>query len=354
MKGFGKLFVASLKEFGRDRTSLSFTIILPLLLVAFFGFAYAGTTGRMSVGVVYVGAGARNFTVARALRSDPNVKLEQGSNSTEMSRLHNGSVDAVTVITQSVSRPVRVYYDRGNGTVALAGAALAAELQGHTLPNSKSSPTVITAVGGLANSRLAFVIPGILATAIMWLGIFAAIPLVQQREQQVLRRFAVTPLSRSRLVAAQVLSRLSVSLAQAVLVLAGARLLFGVPIGSQFGSALTSIVVVAALVLLGAAGFVAIGYAVAALSSTQSSAHAWAQLLTMPMLVLAGVFFPVFLMPAVLYPVSALLPLTYLADALRQTTLSGQQFVPLGVDVAALTAWVVVPLAIAVRYFRWS
>jgi len=362
MSSFVKLLVASLKEFGRDRTTLSFTIILPLLLVAFFGLALNGGSQKLTIGISKLGwttPPMATFSLQETMLADvaglqqnQNVHTESGSPSTEMARLRDGTVDAVLAYSPG---HIRLYFDKSNGATSLAIQSLDRSLTtGIGSPNRATPPIVLDPVRGLANSRLDFVIPGILATAIMWLGIFAAIPLVQQREQQILRRFAVTPVPRSRVVLAQVASRLAVGLAQAVVILAAARLVFGVPIGARFGSGIGSLVLVAALVLLGALAFVSIGYAVAALSATQSSAHAWAQILTMPMLVLAGVFFPVSLMPAVLQPVVAVLPLTYLADALRQVTMNGQYFAPFGVDLAVLAAWIVGALAVSVRFFRWS
>ncbi|HEV3311712.1 MAG TPA: ABC transporter permease [Chloroflexota bacterium] len=351
MRAFRNLFVASLREFVRDRTSLSFTIILPLLLVAFFGFAYSGSTSRLIVGIASDNVPAITPAQVSRLRNDPSVQLEYGNRSTELARLHDGTIGVVLTAGKAGGQPV-IYYDRGDAGIALAARALAIDLGSGS--GRRESVARLATVSGLTNSRLDYVIPGILATAIMWLGIFAAIPLVQQREQQVLRRFAVTPVSRRTLVLAQVLGRLVISLIQAALVLTAARFLFGVPIGAQVGSTIGAIGIVMVLVLLGALAFVSIGYAVAALSSTQSGAHAWAQLLTMPMLLLAGVFFPIALMPGALRPIVALLPLTYLADALRQTALDGQHFVPIGVDLGAMAAWIVVSIAIAVRYFRWS
>lgn len=357
MNSFGKLLAASLKEFSRDRTSLSFTIILPLLLVGFFGFAYGGSGSRFSVGVVR-GSQLRGSTaILRTIRADRNLKTEFGSRRVELARLHNGSIDAVMApsATPTGRMSVTMYYGRGNGITNLAAQGLIARFETSGRHGSSSSAVVSSVrVHAASTGRLNFVIPGILATAIMWLGVFAAIPLVQQREQQVLRRVAASPVPRSTLVLAQVLSRLVVSIAQAAFILVAAGIFFGVPLGTRLNSVAEAIGVVVGLVLLGALAFVAIGYAVASLSSTQSNAHAVAQLLTMPMLLLAGVFFPVSAMPGFLHPVVALLPLTYLADALRQTTVAGQYFAPLSVDLAVLCAWVLIPIALAVRYFRWT
>ncbi|HZT97823.1 MAG TPA: ABC transporter permease [Chloroflexota bacterium] len=350
MTVFGKVLVASLKEFARDRTSLSFTIVLPLLLVVFFGFAYGGSGSTFSVGIVH-GVGRDTAPLLSQLRSDHNLRLVRGGLASEMANLRSGSVDAVLVFT-GAGRAPQLYYDARSGGSALAAQGL------RSITTRNGSTTVrsilLRPVQAVSHSRLNFVVAGILATAIMWLGIFAAIPLVQQREEQVLRRFAATPLSRGTLVGGQVASRLLIGLGQAVFILLAARLFFGVPLGTRAGSSLVGgLVVVAALVLLGSLAFVAIGYAIAALSSNQHGAHAWAQLLSMPMLLLAGVFFPLGVMPGFLRPLIALLPLTYLADAFRQTAVQGQIYAPLSVDLAVLAAWVVVPLAIAVRYFKW-
>lgn len=362
MRSFGKLLATSLKEFSRDRTSLGFTVILPLLLVAFFGFAFGGASGRMKVGVV-APAGISDAPTLTLLKSTGDVRPELGGKSQELAHLRDGTVDAVIVLSGTPARHSTrsvIYYDHSNGSTALAVRTLAAQIQ--TSGTTAASGTAMSAPGrvalspvsGVTTSKLDYVVPGILATAIMWLGIFAAIPLVQQREQQVLRRFAVTPLPRSRLVTAQVLGRVGVSLLQAIFILLSARLLFGVPVGGQTGSVLQSVLVIAGLALFGALCFVAIGYAIAALNATQYGAHAWAQLLSMPMLLLAGVFFPIALMPVFLQPVAAVLPLTYLADAFRQTAVQGPHFAPLSVDLLVLAVWIVVPMTIAIRYFRWT
>lgn len=250
MKVMAVLLKAAFKEFLRDRTSLSFVVLMPLLFVVFFGLAYQG---------------------------------------------------------------------------------LAAQTVWQT-----------TTVSGLE-----FLVPGVLGLAVMWLGLFAAIPLAADRELGVLRRFATVPVSLWSFVAAQVGVRLVVSLAQAALVLAAGWLLFGVVV---HGSWLLLYLVVA----LGGLAFVALGYAIAALSSTQQAAHGWAQLASFPMLFLSGVFFPVETLPSVLWPLAQALPLTHLVEALRYVALVGTDVNSLIWDAVVLTAWAALGLAVSVRYFRWA
>jgi len=54
-------------------------------------------------------------------------------------------------------------------------------------------------------------VPSILAMALMQLGVFAAVPLVQQREKGILKRIGATPLARWKLVGSNVLLRLVVA-----------------------------------------------------------------------------------------------------------------------------------------------
>src|SRR5205085_12493248 len=67
-------------------------------------------------------------------------------------------------------------------------------------------------------SAAAYFVPSILAMALMQLGIFASIPLVSQREKQILKRLNATPLSRTTFVASNVAMRLLIAAVQTVLI----------------------------------------------------------------------------------------------------------------------------------------
>ena len=182
-----------------------------------------------------------------------------------------------------------------------------------------------------------YLVPSILAMALMQLGVFACIPLVQQREKGILKRLGATPLSRWKLVVSNVLERLMVAIVDAVLIIGIGVALFGVKI-------LGSILIVAFLVLLGAAMFLALGYALAAFLRTEDQASGVVQLVQIPMMFLSGIFFQFEFLPSFLQTIGRLMPLTYLADALRQEMVNGTQVAPMSMDVAILTGWLVVCL----------
>jgi ABC-2 type transport system permease protein len=194
---------------------------------------------------------------------------------------------------------------------------------------------------------VAYLVPSILAMALMQLGIFAAIPLVQQREKGILKRIGATPLARWKLVGSNVLLRLMVAIVDAVLIVGIGFAVFNVHI-------VGNLLEVAAIVLLGSASFLAIGFALASFLKTEEQAQGVVQVVQLPMMFLSGIFFSFDFLPGFLQTVARFLPLTYLGDALRQVMVNGTQVAPLGADLAILAGWLVVCLGISARSFRWE
>jgi ABC-2 type transport system permease protein len=201
--------------------------------------------------------------------------------------------------------------------------------------------------GGTNDGGLSYLVPSILAMSLMQLGIYGALPLVQQREKLILKRLATTPLSPLAFIGAHAMVRLALGVLQAVLLITVGIGVFGVVVVGQLA-------LVLGLVLLGAATFTAIGYVVATFAATEETATLVTNVITFPLMFLSGVFFPMAQMPDFLQPVAVALPLTYLADALRQVMVGSEAFAPLVVEVGVLGAWLGAALLISARRFRWQ
>jgi ABC-2 type transport system permease protein len=138
---------------------------------------------------------------------------------------------------------------------------------------------------------------------------------------------------------ARISSQLVVALVQAAILLGLAKLVFGV---TFVGGPLS----LAVFVLLGSLAFLA----VASVSRKQESAVAPANLVSFPMLFLSGIFFPLDQSPVWLQDLARVLPLSYLADGLRQIVVYGVWLARLWLDAGALT----LTIALAVRFFQWE
>ena len=78
------------------------------------------------------------------------------------------------------------------------------------------------------------------------------------------------------------------------------------------------------------------------------------QIIQFPMLFLSGIFFPVEIMPDFMRPIIAIIPLTYLGDALRQVMVEATPLYPLILDIGVLSAWLVICMILAIKLFRWE
>jgi ABC-2 type transport system permease protein len=193
-------------------------------------------------------------------------------------------------------------------------------------------------------NSVSFFVPSILGMALMQLGIFASIPLVQQREKGILKRLNATPLPRWALVGSNVVVRLIIAAAQTALILGIGTAVLGVQISGNWP-------VIVGFVALGALTFTSIGYVIASFARTEEAANGMTSVIQFPLMFLSGIFFPLEAMPDWLRGVATFMPTT--GDALRQVMV-GSAPVPLGVDILVLGGWLVACLVISGRFFRWQ
>jgi ABC-2 type transport system permease protein len=194
---------------------------------------------------------------------------------------------------------------------------------------------------------ISYLVPSILGMSLMQLGVFAAIPLVADREKLIFKRLHATPLRRWQLVGSNVLMRLLIAIVQTAIIVGVGSAVFGVQVAGNW-------LLIGALVLLGSLAFIALGYVIASFATSEESANGMTSVVQFPLMFLSGTFFPIEGMPEALQTVARAMPLTYLGDALRQVMVDGTPFSPLWVCFAVLVGWLVVSFGIAARFFRWQ
>lgn len=191
-----------------------------------------------------------------------------------------------------------------------------------------------------------FLVPGVLAMGIMNGGIVGlSAVFVMMCERGVLRRIKATPFPLTNFITARVAAQFLVGLCQAAVLLGLAKLSFNLDIAGN-------LLDVAVFVFLGSLAFFTIGLFVAGVSRKQESATALAQLVSLPMVLVSGVFIPLDRLPTWLQDVAMALPLTYLADGLRQVMAYGASLANLRGDLLALILTSAVGFFLAVHFTR--
>jgi ABC-2 type transport system permease protein len=168
--------------------------------------------------------------------------------------------------------------------------------------------------------------------------------LADYREKGVLRRLQTTPAGPSRVLAAQVLVDLVLAAVAVALILAVARIGYGVFLPRQLGG-----FVIAAL--LAAAALMSIGLLIAALAPGGRAAMAIGQMLLIPMLFFAGLFIPIPAMSPAVQHVSHATPLGAAVEAMQY---AAQGHWPHLLPLLTMAAYAVAFGLAAARLFRWE
>jgi ABC-2 type transport system permease protein len=332
-----------------------------------FGFIFQGGGGGtgLQIGWVDEDGSAASQQLRAAFEGQEGNEVTDLSRDAAVEQMREGDLDTVIVVPAGYGEAVEaasaegappaapttvtVYTDpsRSNLTAAVfqsVGAVLGVVNLGGR------PPLVVPEAETIQTENLNFIsyfVPSMLALSVMQVGIFAAIPLVADREKLILKRLAATPLRRWQLVGSNVLMRLLIALVQAVIIVGVGIVFFDVQMTGPTGLSVVFIV-------LGAVAFLALGYVIASFAKTEDAANGMTSVVQFPMMFLSGTFFPIEQMPDFLQGIARLIPLTYLADALRQVMVGGAAFAPLWVCALVLLGWLVVCFGIAARKFRWQ
>ncbi|MEO8028339.1 MAG: ABC transporter permease, partial [Bryobacteraceae bacterium] len=198
--------------------------------------------------------------------------------------------------------------------------------------------------GGAINQVVNMVMTiGVLGTGFFGAGIRA----VMDREQNILRRFKVAPISAGPIIVSSLITGLINYMPVVVTVLVLSHFVYGMAVPERLGSLLL-------FLSIGVIAFRAIGMMVAAVVNSMQESQIIVQLLYFPMLMLSGATIPASILPNWVQIVSGFLPATYLFTGMQSILLGREGFFDNLTSVAALVATTLVASLLAVKLFRWE
>jgi len=339
--GLVQLTLWRLREFWREPEAMFWVFAFPILLALALGVAFSSRGPQALTVAVQAGAGAD--TLEAALARAPGLRALTLDSAEAYQRLRTGRVALVVI----PGNPVTVQYDSTRDESRLArletDQALQVAAGRHDVVWLRDA--LVTEPG---SRYIDFLIPGLLGLNIMGTGMWGiGFGIVRARQGKLLRRFRASPMRRVDFLIAQALARLVFLVLEVVAVLAFGALAFGVPLRG-------SLVLLAAVVLVGALAFAGLGLLVASRSQTIEGVSGLMNFVMVPMWVFSGVFFSWSHFPEAIHPVIRLLPLTALNDGLRAVLLDGAGAASVAPLVVNMLAWSVVSFAVSLRIFRWT
>ncbi len=338
----------------RNRAALFWNLAFPALFIVIFGVVFGrGTSVEFAVGVAGPESAFREGVVAD-LQANASFAVSVGEETAELQALEDGNRGVVAVFGTVPNEgsgefpPVTLYYNATAGPTAQIAVGAVRQT---VLDVAGGPPPLAILEQPVSAQDVSFMdvfAPGILAMSLMNSGVIGlATAFVTYRERGILRRIQVTPFPLTSFILARVLSQLLIAGLQAVILIGMAWAFFGLHLR---GNPLVLLLAIA----VGALAFLAIGFAISGIAPNAETAASYANLVTFPMLFLSGIFFSMENAPAWLRPITRILPLPYLVDALREPMTFGNGLSAIWPDLLALLITFVIAMAIAVRFFRWD
>ncbi|MCU7905882.1 MAG: ABC transporter permease [Candidatus Thiodiazotropha sp. (ex Epidulcina cf. delphinae)] len=327
-------FIAALQarnlEFLRDRTALGWNLIMPVLIV--MGFAFAFSTGEEEL-----------YKVGLYGRPDPSQPVH--------AFLQTRYVDFIPVenLEEMIDKVDRHQIDllldaRNNrywvNSTSPKGYLLERLLAPYRLRGEAVSGTEIRYVD--------WVIPGVLGMNIMFSALFGVgYVIVRYRKNGVLKRLCATPLSAFEFLSAQIASRLLMIVSVTAIVYVGTDLVVDFRmIGSYW--------LLLLILILGALSMISVGLLVAARITSEEAANGLLNLISWPMMLLSGVWFSLEGSHPLVQHLALALPLTHMIDAARLVMIEGAGIADVAAQLFTLSLFTLCFVTIGSKTFRWE
>ncbi|MDJ1132789.1 ABC transporter permease [Streptomyces iconiensis] len=334
---FRQMVRTNSRELFRDGKTAFFALVFPLLFLAMF--LALGTLAAGGTYHVAVTGSAGSPAVLENLKKPDGFQTEAWPESTPPKP---GDLAGYDAIVSPAGDKATVVVDPGKfGALKDIRSALSSS------GIDEDHVRFLTPDGGAPFDPLKAALPTGLLMALMSVAFFGtATPLIALRTRGTLRLLGTTPLNRMTFVLAQAPVRLALVAVQ-LLVLGTVAVAMGfLPLAGTLRLLVSG--------FLGAVMLFAFGYLIAARMRNAEVVNGLLGLLMPVVLFTSGLFLPLDLLPSVVGDISAVLPTTYLVDALNHDLNEAASTHTLLTDWSIVLAGAVVFGGLAARLFRWD
>jgi ABC-type multidrug transport system permease subunit len=369
-----QLILANIRELIREPGVLFWGIIFPILMSLGLGVAF---TKKKDV-VTTIAVIGRNHLVQEPSDTVSRLFSFLRVNNAGTARDQRGAITSKLVVTDEILgsttyffrsmewKEAMVLLKRGNLNVVLDEKD--GVVQYHFDPMNPDAQLTFLKLSTLLNTAAAdsrkpgngiipltvsgtryidFLVPGLVAMGVMmscmW-GVSYAI--IERRSKKLLRRMVATPMKRSNFLIALITVRVMMNFVEAGLLILFAWLVFHITIQG-------SVTALIALFVAGNFTFAGIAILISSHTAKTEIGNGLINALSMPMMVLSGVFFSYHNFPDWSIPVIQKFPLTMMADGIRSVMIEGAGFAEVSWSIMILSLTGLFFFVAGMKIFRW-
>ena len=330
MKEVLALFKARNIEYYRDKSSLAWAFLFPLMII--IGCAIAFSNPDIAVFKVGVDGDVEDYQSIALLRQPYIKTVSFADREKGLERLQYHQLDLF--ISQAPQR----YWINTESTNSLAAETLFAD----ALASFNKQQT-----SGRKVRYVDWVVPGVLAMNLMFGALFGVgYVIVRYRHNGVLKRLQATPVSALQFLTAQMASRIIIVVVVNGIIFSGCQFFLDlIVLGSYMNLLLITVI--------GSLSLIAVGLLVSCRTANEELAGGLLNAATWPMLFFSEVWFSLDEAPQWLRYFSDLMPLTHIVKAFRAVMIDGAGLGDISYHLMLLVALTGVCLLISASLFRW-
>jgi ABC-2 type transport system permease protein len=367
MKQFIQLTTIQFKEFYREPAALFWSFLFPILMAWGLGIAFSGQKDTVRNIAVIHGQDTHTTALDTLLNTRAKqMNTSEGEARKYMLRVKNDKLGTTTfnffstswdsaivllkrgsisLILDDRQRTPAYHFDPANAEAQLIYLNLKALFSNQSLIEESASIQPLTIKG---TRYIDFLIPGLMAMGIMSSCLWGiSYSLIEKRAKKLLRRMVATPMKKSYFLASQFVSRLILAFAETTVLVLFAYFYFGMRIQG-------SIPALVAVLISGCLVFIGIAILISSRTSKTEVGNGLINAVTMPMMVLSGIFFSYYNFPEWTIPIIRLMPLTMFADSIRSIFTEGAGFYETGPAIAIMTTLGLLSFFVGQHIYKWS
>ena len=365
----GKRIYADFKVFSRgylrNKFGLFFGLVFPVILILIFGAIFAGgSTGKVTVYAQNQDAGpfassqmdiASHFLTALNDSSTITIITVETSENFSQYLADHSSSDGIVIpsnfsanylATHQVN--ITVYGNPTSSTSGIVAGTISGYANFFNLQRFNGT-MVIGMTSATVNTQqtkyIDFMIPGLIGFSILTSPMFSLVNISSEyKKSKLFKQLSLTPLTKMEWLASKMMWYI-------VLTIAGFILMVGVGI-LAFDAHVMLTPWLIPFLILGPMLFAALGMLVGTVTKNPETAGVIGNIVTFPMMFLAGTFFPISSMPQYLQTFAHVLPLFYVTEGLNNAMVYGNISGAI-IDIAVLGIITLVIFVLAVKLFKW-
>jgi ABC-2 type transport system permease protein len=340
----------------RDRQAIIFSLFFPIAFMLALGLS-SGNSDPIELGVVNDSHSQLADRFVTTLDDNPLFNITEGSEEALRMDLIDGDLRMVLVLpaalrnTESASE-LRLLVDRTQmrqlGLIVPVFEKALVDVERDLRDTEPLFSLTVEDVKARSQGYIDFLLPGLLAFTLMQISISGSgFNLVEYRRKGILKRLFVTPVRPREFITGLVLARLFLCVVQLSILLGIAVFFLGATVVGNLASLYLVIV-------LGTVIFLCLGFCLGSIAKTQQAIIAIGNLFIFPQMFLSGIFFPIDSLPELIQPLATVLPLSFVANALREISTNGLSLLEILPQLVGIAVWFVIGFFLATQLFVWK